>query len=183
MLLLFASIFQIDSTLIRASLAEKDSHRHSKRSLYPLSRLFLGPMPLNYECEKWLNPHQDICQDRYDRLLEQEYRRQLKFYGMEENFLINVESESAKRVRCCGIWQAMRCVASHVDDNFDTMPVECPLDLAHKIQSLPTDREIKSQIYNYCSEYRANSAICNSASKHFPPPSLLLLSLVILLLY
>uniref|UniRef100_A0A834VFD6 Uncharacterized protein n=1 Tax=Sarcoptes scabiei TaxID=52283 RepID=A0A834VFD6_SARSC len=67
----------------------------------------------------------------------------------------NFRTESVRRASCCGIWQAKQCAID------SSRSIEsCSNNITTLYERLPSDPSVRIEVFDQCSEYRENSAIC-----------------------
>ncbi|OTF78527.1 hypothetical protein BLA29_011042, partial [Euroglyphus maynei] len=102
-------------------------------------------------CDKAITPYLQECKDIYHE----------KITNVAIEFGNNFQSESVKKISCCGIWEAKQCAIDAANKL-----EQCGHNISTLYQNLPADPRIRADVLDKCSEYRENSAICRPASSN-----------------
>ncbi|KAH9421130.1 hypothetical protein DERP_010069 [Dermatophagoides pteronyssinus] len=106
----------------------------------------IGSVEINdSKCDKAITPYLQECKDIYHE----------KLTNVALEFGNNFQTESVKKISCCGVWEAKQCAI-----NAANKLKECGHNISSLYESLPSDPMIRADVFDRCSEYRENSAIC-----------------------
>lgn len=164
-----------ESTLIGVDRSKRESKNPQQFAKLNIGTVDLSQYPL---CKSLMDHFTVECTIPYDEQLKYVYRQLCK----DGRCPFEYRPSQLVKTKCCCLWDAQNCMIRKIESS-SQIPYDCPENLITRYKELPTDREIKEYLDDYCTEYQYGSAICSSSTVTVALPSMVFLLTLMALIF